>query len=56
MVHMAEVIAGKLDRYFQEPYSDELRCFSEASGISLGDIILANVYYDLTAHSNSSQE
>ena len=54
MAHMAEVIAGKLDRYFQQPYSDELRCLSEASGIPLGDVILANIYYDLTAHANSS--
>lgn len=54
MVHMAEEIASKLDRFFQEPYSDELRCLSEASGVPLGDIILTNVFYDLTAYANSS--
>ena len=54
VIHMAEVIASKLDRFFQQPYSDELRCFSDASKVPLGDIILANVFYELTAHANSS--
>ena len=50
---LVEKVALYVDTLFDEPYPGELKGFAEAFNISLADVILANIFYDLTAHCTS---
>ncbi len=50
---LAEKVALYLDTVFDEPYPGEMKGFAEAVNLSLPDVILANMYYDLTAYCTS---
>ena len=44
-------VTSRLDKYFPYPYADELKGFVKHSGnnVTLGEIVLGNVIYDITA-------
>ena len=50
---LAEKIALYIDTLLEEPYPGEMKGIADALNISLPEVILANMYYDLTAHCTS---
>ena len=50
---LAEKVALYVDTLFEEPYPGEMKGIAEALNISLPEVILANLYYDLTAYCTS---
>lgn len=49
-------LAGNLDKYFPYPYADELRGIVKYSmNVTLGQVIIGNLLYDLTAYRRSSK-
>jgi N-acylethanolamine-hydrolysing acid amidase len=50
---LAERVALYLDSLFDEPYPGEMKGIAEALNISLPEVILANIYYDITAYCTS---
>lgn len=50
---LAEEVALYVDTLFEEPYPMELKGLSEAVNISLSEVILTNMFYDLTAYCTS---
>eukprot|EP00462_Mataza_sp_D1_P024885 CAMPEP_0175130378 /NCGR_PEP_ID=MMETSP0087-20121206/5975_1 /TAXON_ID=136419 /ORGANISM="Unknown Unknown, Strain D1" /LENGTH=670 /DNA_ID=CAMNT_0016412593 /DNA_START=20 /DNA_END=2032 /DNA_ORIENTATION=+ len=42
-------IGASIDDYVQQPFADEMRGISSASGVGLGEILLMNFIYDITA-------
>lgn len=51
LVLAATDLAGNLDKYFPYPYADELRGIVKYSmNVTLGQVILGNLLYDLTAY------
>lgn len=53
---IVEKIGADLDRYIPQPFADELRGISKTLGMSLGDIVLANIVYDISAFNSSGIE
>lgn len=49
LIPILEIIASDIDRYLAYPYNDEMRGIAKATGLILGDIVLANLLYDATA-------
>ncbi|XP_039268629.2 N-acylethanolamine-hydrolyzing acid amidase-like [Styela clava] len=49
LIALAEVIAKDLERYFPHPYGDEIRGISNFYNMKLGDLVLENLAYDLSA-------
>uniref|UniRef100_H2ZE53 N-acylethanolamine-hydrolyzing acid amidase n=1 Tax=Ciona savignyi TaxID=51511 RepID=H2ZE53_CIOSA len=54
LVPILEDVAKDLERYIPQPFADELRGLSKALGMKLGDLVLINIIYDVSAF-NSSQ-
>ena len=50
---LAEKVALYLDTLFDEPYPGELRGLAEAFNMTLPDVILFNIFYDITAYCTS---
>ncbi|XP_064415590.1 N-acylethanolamine-hydrolyzing acid amidase isoform X2 [Latimeria chalumnae] len=49
-VHFAiKPLAAELDLFFPQPYAGEIRGLSKAFGVSLGDGVLLNLVYEVTA-------
>ncbi|KAH3726701.1 N-acylethanolamine-hydrolyzing acid amidase-like [Dreissena polymorpha] len=48
-----DLIATDLDDYIDQPYSDEMRGIANIMNISLGEVLLANLIYDLSAFCTS---
>ncbi|KAL5013936.1 hypothetical protein ScPMuIL_008206 [Solemya velum] len=46
---VVDLIAERLDDTILEPYADEMRGIAEVFGVKLGDIVLLNLIYDITA-------
>ncbi|XP_002122457.4 N-acylethanolamine-hydrolyzing acid amidase-like [Ciona intestinalis] len=46
--------AVKLLPYLSQPYADELKGISNHTGLSLGDVILGNIVYDVTAFNRTN--
>jgi acid ceramidase len=47
IAHWIDVIFGPLDEKLPQPYSDELKGISEATGIPLGEIVIYNIFYEI---------
>jgi len=47
-------LASKLDILIPQPFSDEIRGISKFTGIPLGDVVLANIIYDLNAYGSAN--
>eukprot|EP01013_Petalomonas_cantuscygni_P010658 TRINITY_DN2382_c0_g1_i1.p1 TRINITY_DN2382_c0_g1~~TRINITY_DN2382_c0_g1_i1.p1 ORF type:complete len:358 (-),score=75.12 TRINITY_DN2382_c0_g1_i1:427-1500(-) len=43
------VVLADMDAMIGQPYADEIRGLAECGGFSLGDVVLLNVFYELTA-------
>jgi N-acylethanolamine-hydrolysing acid amidase len=50
---LAEEVALYVDTLFDEPYPGELKGVAEAINLTLPEVILVNMFYDLTAHCTS---
>ncbi|XP_045196944.2 N-acylethanolamine-hydrolyzing acid amidase-like [Mercenaria mercenaria] len=48
-----ELIATDLDYYIAKPYAGEMRGFAAALNISVGDVVMANLIYDVSAFCTS---
>lgn len=46
---LIELIAGKVDDYIPYPFNEELKGMAKSLNISVGDAVLFNIVYDLTA-------
>ena len=44
-----ETIANRIDEYFPYPFNEEIRGIAKASNSNVGDIVVANLIYELTA-------
>ncbi|CAK8671534.1 N-acylethanolamine-hydrolyzing acid amidase-like [Clavelina lepadiformis] len=56
LIPILEKIGADLDHYISQPFADELRGISKNFGINLGDIVLGNLVYDISAfHSGLSK-
>ncbi|XP_076819003.1 N-acylethanolamine-hydrolyzing acid amidase-like [Clavelina lepadiformis] len=53
VLYILEVVASELDRYIPQPFADELRGISKNFRIGLGDLVLGNLVYDLSAFTHS---
>lgn len=53
VIDLIENVASKIDDYFPHPYNDELKGIAEATNYNLGDVIVANMIYDVTAFCTS---
>ena len=49
LIPLAEKIGADIDQYLHAPYAGEMRGIAKALNISLGDVVLLNIIYDLTA-------
>lgn len=51
IIKLAELVAAEIDSFFPYPFNEELKGISDAleGAVSLGDVVLANLIYDLTA-------
>lgn len=49
LVKVGEYIAGDLDNFFPYPFNEEIRGITEAIDGTLGDVVIANLIYDITA-------
>ncbi|KAL4233594.1 hypothetical protein ACF0H5_008275 [Mactra antiquata] len=48
-----ELIATDLDNYIAQPYAGEMRGIASVMNISLGDVVMANLIYDVSAFCTS---
>lgn len=48
-----ELIATDLDYYIEDPYAGEMRGIATALNISVGDVVMANLIYDVSAFCTS---
>ncbi|ESO83667.1 hypothetical protein LOTGIDRAFT_169146 [Lottia gigantea] len=53
LVPLAELVAEKLDDFLEQPYADEMRGIATAAGMPLGDVVLTNLVYDISAFCTS---
>lgn len=44
-----EVLASGIDEFLPYPFNEEIKGIAEALDVSLGDVVLINLIYDLTA-------
>ncbi len=49
IIKLAELFAADIDSFFPYPFNEELKGIAEAADINLGDIVISNFIYDLTA-------
>ena len=49
MIKIVETIASKVDEYFPYPFNEEIRGIAEASNSNVGDIVIVNLIYEITA-------
>nr|XP_026690658.1 acid ceramidase-like isoform X2 [Ciona intestinalis] len=54
LIPILQEMAVKLLPYFSQPYADELKGISDHTGLSLGDVILGNIVYDVTAFNRTN--
>lgn len=52
IIDLVEKVAARIDQTFPYPYNEEFKGIAEASGQNLGDVIVANIIYDVTAYVN----
>ncbi|XP_076819004.1 N-acylethanolamine-hydrolyzing acid amidase-like [Clavelina lepadiformis] len=52
VIPILEKIAADLDRYIPQPFADELRGISKNFNVNLGDVVLGNLVYDISAFNN----
>ena len=48
-IKILETIAGDIDKYFPYPFNEEIRGIAKATNIDVGDVVVSNLIYDLTA-------
>jgi hypothetical protein len=48
-IALLEKVAALIDDIFPYPFNEELRGIAEAVNADLGDVVTANIIYDLTA-------
>nr|XP_002128649.1 N-acylethanolamine-hydrolyzing acid amidase-like isoform X1 [Ciona intestinalis]XP_026690758.1 N-acylethanolamine-hydrolyzing acid amidase-like isoform X1 [Ciona intestinalis]XP_026690759.1 N-acylethanolamine-hydrolyzing acid amidase-like isoform X1 [Ciona intestinalis] len=56
VIELLQDVGAKLDDYLPLPYSDELRGLSSTLGLPLGDLVILNLLYDITAYDDSSSK
>ncbi len=49
IVKLVELFAANIDSFFPYPFNEELKGIADALDIGLGDVVIANMIYDLTA-------
>ena len=52
IIRLVELFAADIDSYFPYPFNEELKGIAEATGVELGDVVISNLIYDLTAYLN----
>jgi len=53
---LVDILGIEIERYISQPFADELRGVSEALSMNLGEVVLANLIYDITAFNSSGFE
>ena len=53
-MEMASVLAADLFKYIPQPYRDEMLGFANNANLSIGEVILCNLLYDITAYKRTS--
>ena len=56
VLDMTSVLAAHLFKYIPQPYRDEMLGFAENAKVSIGELILCNLLYDITAYNTSLLE
>lgn len=46
---LLEVVGKDVEKYFPQPYADEMLGIAEYYNMSVGEIVIANLAYDVTA-------
>jgi len=47
-------LGEELDKFIPQPFADEMRGISETLGLPLGEIVMANLIYDVSAFNSSN--
>ena len=47
---LIETVAAQIDDYFPHPFNDEIRGIAKASNSNVGDIVVVNLIYEITAY------
>ncbi|KAI0209794.1 N-acylethanolamine-hydrolyzing acid amidase [Lamellibrachia satsuma] len=53
LVPLVEKIATGVDKYLPSPFADEIRGIAKGLGVPVGEVVIANIIYDLTAFCTS---
>ena len=53
VLDVVAAIGPEVDKHFRAPYAGEMTGIAAAAGIAVGDVVLANLFYELTAYANS---
>ncbi|KAK3605189.1 hypothetical protein CHS0354_012999 [Potamilus streckersoni] len=53
LMPLVEKIGAAIDNYLKQPYAGELRGIAQALNCSLGDVVIANLIYDISAFCTS---
>ena len=44
-----ETIGADIEKYIPAPYAKEMKGIADAMGAKIGDVVIANILYDVTA-------
>ncbi|KAL5016852.1 hypothetical protein ScPMuIL_006441 [Solemya velum] len=50
---LVEMIAADIDKYLPSPYAGEMRGIAKSANMNLGDVVIVNIIYDVTAFCTS---
>ena len=49
LIPLIEAIGNDIERYIDAPYAGEMMGIAKAVNATVGDVVLANILYDVTA-------
>ena len=55
-VDAVNIIGSDLDKYLPDPYAGEIRGISKCTNVTVGELLLANLLYELTAYRRSDNK
>ena len=50
LIPVVEIIGDEIEQYIQPPFAGEMRGIAKTLNMSVGDVVLANIIYDVTAY------
>ena len=50
LIPVLEIIGDEIEQYIHPPFAGEMRGIAKTLNMSVGDVVLANIIYDVTAY------